>query len=92
MNQSKRIEGILKDKLNAVKVEVVDQSFLHAGHNPGSQMGGTHYLVKIISDQFENKSLVERHRMVYRAMDDEFKNGLHALAIQAYTRNEKSFI
>ena len=48
-----------------------------------------HFTVKVISDAFEGKNLLDRHRMIYQALDGPMKDGrIHALEIQAKTRNE----
>ncbi len=48
-----------------------------------------HFTVKIISDAFKGKNLLDRHRMVYQALDGPMKDGrIHALEIQAKTRDE----
>lgn len=47
-----------------------------------------HNRVAIVSDAFEGKSLVQRHRMVYTALDEELKAGLHALALKTKTPKE----
>lgn len=39
----------------------------------------------VISKQFENKPLLDRHRMVNSVLADELKNGVHALSIEAKT-------
>ena len=48
-----------------------------------------HFTVKVISNAFEGKNLLDRHRMIYQALDEPMKDGrIHALEIQANTRNE----
>jgi BolA protein len=43
---------------------------------------GTHFRVRIASPQFTGKSRVQRHRLVYDALQDFMDQGLHALAIE----------
>ncbi|KAL1563022.1 hypothetical protein AAHA92_05533 [Salvia divinorum] len=61
----------------------------HAGH-PGvaGSDGETHFNVEVISEGFEGKSLVKRHRMIYSMLQDELQSGLHALSIVAKTPSE----
>ena len=60
-----------------------DESHQHAGH-AGSRPGGeTHYRVYIVSEAFQGKSRIERHRMVNTALAQELAGGVHALAIHA---------
>lgn len=39
----------------------------------------------IVSDTFKGKLPVQRHRMVYALLDDEFQRGLHAINIVTKT-------
>ena len=83
------IETLLKEKLQAEYVEVVDESHLHAGHgNFKEGQVGTHYRVLVISALFEKKPLIERHRLVNEAIFDQFQCKIHALAIKALTPEE----
>ncbi len=50
----------------------------------------THFKVVVISDMFKDKSLLERHRTVNQLLDDELKNGVHALSIQGIHFNHRS--
>jgi BolA family transcriptional regulator, general stress-responsive regulator len=69
-------------------LEVVDESHQHEGH-AGHQAGGeTHFRVYIVSDAFQGKSRVERHRMINNALAGELQSGVHALAIHAASTAE----
>jgi BolA protein len=62
---------------------VIDESHLHAGHAGASASGiGSHFRVKIASPLFTSVSRVQRHRLVYDALQDFIDQGLHALAIE----------
>ena len=85
-----RIEMIkesLEKELTPKQIDIVDESHLHAGH-AGAASGGGHFNVTIISDQFTGKSTIERHRMVYLAVDDLMRTEIHALSIKALTPEE----
>ncbi|WCJ44581.1 SufE-like protein 1 chloroplastic/mitochondrial [Euphorbia peplus] len=88
-SRGKRIEEILKRELNPVELEVEDVSYQHAGHAGvrGSD-GETHFNLKVVSEVFEGKSLVKRHRLVYGLLQEELESGLHALSIVAKTPGE----
>jgi len=77
----KNILNKLKKHLKPSFIEVIDESHLHANHNPAAKNGGTHFKVEIISDIFQGKSNVEKHRIVYQILDFELKNGVHALTL-----------
>ena len=82
-----KIEQLLKQKLSASYVEVADDSAQHKRHAEAKKSGGGHFSVLIVSEQFEGKGLVARHRLIYDALKD-VKQDIHALAIKAYTKKE----
>ena len=86
MNSAELIRNLLIQKLSATKVEVSDESALHRGHK-GAMKGGGHYSVVVVSDLFKGKSLIERHRQIYDALN-EMASEIHALAIKAYSVEE----
>ncbi|KAL8033332.1 hypothetical protein ABFX02_13G153700 [Erythranthe guttata] len=88
-NRGLRIKEILERELSPVGLEVDDISYQHAGHAGvrGSD-GETHFNVKVVSNEFEGKSLVKRHRLIYGLLQDELQSGLHALSIEAKTPAE----
>ena len=47
------------------------------------------YEVKIISDVFDKKSTIQRHKIIYALLDSYIKTGeIHALTIKATTLSE----
>lgn len=73
----------LEELLAPTRLEVIDESFQHAGHAGADGSGfGTHFRVRIASPMFEGCSRVARHRLVYDALQDFVDRGLHALAIE----------
>ena len=88
MNLSEKIKKILCQKLFASHVEVLDQSHLHAGHKQAQESGGGHYTVIVVSEIFTGKKTLERHRLVYQALAQEFQKEIHALSIGAYSLEE----
>jgi BolA protein len=74
----------LQERLQPARLEVIDESYQHAGHAGANASGvGTHFRVRISSPLFTNCSRVARHRLVYDALQDFIDQGLHALAIEA---------
>ena len=53
-------------------------------------MTGTadHYEVRVVAREFEGKSLVERHRLVYAAFSDVMGGALHALSLRTLAPDE----
>src|SRR5579863_1032054 len=83
-----RIVARLTEGLDPTTLDVFDESDRHAGHAGARPGGGTHYRVRIVSAQFDRRSRVERHRLVYDLLTAEFADGLHALALIAKAPGE----
>jgi len=50
---------------------------------------GRHFDALVVSDAFEGKRSLARHRMVYAALGDRFDTEvLHALALKTFTEGE----
>lgn len=82
---AQQLEQRLRETLQPVTLEVLDESFQHSGHAGANGTGsGTHFRVKITSHFFTGKSAVMRHRLVYDSLQDFMDQGLHALAIEAH--------
>jgi len=82
ITRKKRIENKLKKLFNPINLEVRDDSKLHAGHmHIDKDATETHFYIKITSKCFENVKKIEMHKIVYLALEDEFKSGLHALEL-----------
>lgn len=78
------LELRLRERLQPLALEVIDESAEHNGHVGSNGTGaGTHFRVRITSPLFTGKSAVARHRLVYDALQDFIAQGLHALAIEA---------
>lgn len=70
----KEIEAKIKEKIKTSHLEVIDLR------------GGDHIQVIVISPDFENKSLVEQHKIVYDILSGEMKsNEIHALTLKTYS-------
>jgi stress-induced morphogen len=88
-SRGERIRDKLERELNPVELQVEDVSKQHAGHEGVRESDGeTHFNLKVVSKEFEGKSLVKRHRLVYQLLQDELQSGLHALSIVAKTPSE----
>lgn len=82
MGVQETITQKLTDRFNPDYLEVIDESERHHGHAGWREGGETHFRVRIASGHFEPLTRVAQHRAVMDALDDEFKAGLHALAIE----------
>ncbi|MDY0272577.1 MAG: BolA family protein [Advenella sp.] len=78
---------LIEERLSAlspIKLEIIDDSHLHAGH-AGSKNGAGHYTVIIQSALFNGLNRVARQRLVYDVLNDLIPFPIHALAIQTQT-------
>jgi BolA protein len=69
-------------------LDIHDDSHAHAGHAGARESGGGHFQVMLVSNRFEGKNQIARHRMIYQAVADLMPDKIHALAIKAYTSSE----
>lgn len=82
------IEKKLTEALAPSKIDIVDESALHAGHAGARPEGESHFRLLVVSDMFENRGRLERQRMVYQVMGDLMASDIHALSIKALTPAE----
>ncbi len=48
-----------------------------------------HLKVVVVSDAFRDRNLLDRHRLIYQALDEPMKDGrIHALELTARTKDE----
>jgi BolA family transcriptional regulator, general stress-responsive regulator len=88
MTTQQIITNKLREAFLPESLEVQDESHLHeghAGHRPG---GETHFRVYIVSQAFQGKSRIERHRMINATLAGELSGSVHALAIHAKSPGE----
>ncbi len=86
------IKRKLTEALSPLRLNVVDESHHHAGHAGARPSGESHFRVEIVATAFAGKSRADRQRMVYAALADELKSGLHALALRTLTPEEDSAV
>ncbi len=77
------IQKKLTDTFTPTHLHIEDHSHLHAGHAQNTGTTETHFKIEIISAAFDGVSLVKRHQLIYKCLDHELKNGVHALQIDA---------
>ncbi len=88
MGVATAIRSKLTDALAPARLDIVDESHLHAGHSGARDGGESHFRLEIVSEAFAGKSRLDRQRMVYGFLADEFDQGLHALAMKTLTPAE----
>lgn len=83
MSIKEAIETKLVERFAPERLEVINESHQHAGHQPQFDgEGETHFRVRIVSDAFSGMTRINRHRAVNDLLADELAAGVHALAIE----------
>ena len=77
-------EGL--EKLNPKNIEIEDEGHLHVGH-AGAKSGGN-FKLSIVSESFNGLSQINRHKLIYKTLDELMKTEIHALSINAKTPSE----
>jgi BolA protein len=70
------------------RLDLIDESTLHAGHAGARAQGESHFTLLIVTAMFAGKSRLERQRMVFAALADLMRTDVHALSITALTPEE----
>lgn len=84
------VVDIMQERLAALdpqRLEIIDDSAKHAGHE-GAKSGGGHYRLAIVSARFAGKGTLERHRLIYDALGNMMRREIHALSIKALAPEE----
>ncbi len=74
----------LQQAFSPEHLEVINESHMH-NVPEGSE---SHFKVVLVSDEFQGKMLIARHRLVNKALETELNSGIHALALHTMTMQE----
>ena len=86
---SERRIQLIKDRLAALNpshINIEDEGHLHIGH-AGAKSGG-HFKLNIISEVFKDQSIIDRHKIIYRCLNDLMNTEIHAISIKAKHKDE----
>ena len=86
MNTSEKISHLIRQEINALKIQIIDESYKHANHQKDTR--GGHFKLFIISDAFIDMTLLNRHKFIYKILDKMMKVEIHALSMQLLTNQE----
>jgi len=65
-------------------LEVINESHMH-NVPEGSQ---SHFKIILVTDEFKDKPLLARHRMINKLLEPELSGAVHALALHTMTSDE----
>lgn len=88
MSAEARMREKLMIGLEPTRLDIINESELHAGHRSSPGTGESHFRIVVVSPAFSGKSRVERHRMVNALLADELAGRVHALALKTYAPDE----
>ena len=88
MSVAEQIQRKINGRLSPSKLEVIDESHLHAGHAGAREGGQSHFRLLIIADQFEGLTRVARQRLINDILREELAGPIHALAMKTLTPEE----
>lgn len=78
MISQEQVETMIKAKLPDAQVQVQDLTG-----------GGDHLQAIVVSSEFEGKTLVKQHQLVYDALQEAMASeAIHALALKTYTPDD----
>lgn len=84
MSVQQLIENKLQQGLAPAHLEVLNESHMH-NVPPGSE---SHFKVTVVSEVFNGKMLIARHRQVNALLQEELAGTIHALALHTLTPDE----
>jgi len=84
MSIQQEIESKLVNGISALHLDVENES-----HNHNVPVGSeSHFKVVLVSNDFDGKALLARHRIINKILEDELNGKIHALALHTYTEKE----
>ena len=85
-------EAAIREKLmiglEPSRLDVINESELHAGHRSSPGTGESHFRIKVVSERFSGKTRLQRHRLINELLAEELAGRIHALAIHAHAPDE----
>tara|TARA_B100000767_G_C19614777_1_gene471408 strand:- start:62 stop:343 length:282 start_codon:yes stop_codon:yes gene_type:complete len=88
MNRKNKIEKMINNVFQPYFFSVKDVSEQHRGHQSFKENVESHFELIIVSQKFDDKSKILRHRMINEGLQKEFLSDLHSVSIKAHTIGE----
>ena len=88
MKRKLKIDQLIMDHFKPYFFSVSDISEQHRGHQNFKENIESHFEIIIVSEKFDNRNKIERHRMVNKSLKEEFLLDLHSVTIKTYTIGE----
>ena len=81
-----KIIALIESNVNVEYISIRDRTAGHKHHKHYD--GGGHYKINLISDDFENISLLDRHKKIYLILKDMIIKEIHAVSLNLSTVKE----
>ncbi|MGL9681583.1 MAG: BolA family protein [Wolbachia sp.] len=88
MDIIKTMEEKICNAINVVNLNIADESVKHANHYFSSpSILPSHVGLILISDDFVEMSILERHKLIYKLLNSEIEQ-VHGISLQLNTQSE----
>jgi BolA protein len=81
MSLADQMKDRLQTAFSPLSLEIIDESEQHRGHSGYQEGGESHWRISMQSRVFADKSRIERHRAVHKALGEDIVGRIHALAL-----------
>ena len=92
MTHPTTVETQIRERLLAalepIRLDVINESHLHAGHRGSPGTGDSHFRLLVVSAKFAGLTRVARQRLVNQALTSLMGQPIHALAMTALAPND----
>ena len=88
MSIEREMRELLMVALEPTRLDVVNESHLHAGHAGSPGTGESHFRLLVIAPRFAGLSRLQRQRLVNETLGDLLRHRVHALAMATYAPGE----
>lgn len=75
----------IKEHLSVLKphfLEITNESHLHLHHKQNNGRNDSHFKIIIGSNELDDLTLVQKHKVIHELLKEELNSGLHALSIK----------
>ena len=79
-SREKRLAEALSDAFPESELEIVNMSYLHAGHGGDDGTGETHFEVYLHAPELDNLKRVERQRYLHKIIGSELFSEIHSIS------------
>lgn len=90
MTIAKRMRAKLTEAFSPERLDIIDDSENHRGHGGYRDGGETHFNLVIVAAAFDGMPRIQRQRAIFRVLEAEMTERVHALSIKARGLSEKN--